>query len=282
MKLEDLLTRVDAGIETTINLAASLDPDGKPAGKRLTVESRHLLPEAPRPPRRAESPPKRHTFYSADSFATYLSKYGTPQTVVFADPGRERIDAVLDERAREGFEVVSMVPQIHPLWAPWAALAGKRTPLTTFAQFIAENRRSISKPDGRTLALLLSQVRASVTVEIERGRGKNAVNGLMVRTKIQGVDKSESVELPDEIEVNAPLYVDTAAQAIPLDICLDADTGGTVTVLVCAGTVAQAKVKAFQEMVEAIEAGLDSCAATIAFGSPAHAAWSYLPEIQAK
>lgn len=273
MPLNELLTNVRVGEQTVFDVA------GGPEARKLTVELRKLHPEEARPPKRAESPAKKHEFFAAASLAAYLAKYGSEHTVVFADPNAEMIHAVLDERAKDGFEVLTMRPALHPLWKPWAEVAGRRVPLRDFAQFVAQNRRVIVQPDGKSLTLMLSQVRASVSVEVQHGRGKEAVNGLMIKTKIQGVEKQDSVEIPDEITIDVPLYVDTENRPIELDLCLEADRDGEVSVLVSAGTVAEARVAAFEDMVEVIRAGIADKGATVTFGRPQHGPWAYLREL---
>ena len=174
---------------------------------------------------------------------------------------------------------VTMKPQVHPLWKPWADIAGTTVALEKFAQFVAQNRRAIVKPDGKEIALTLSQVRAVVNVTVERGRGKDAVNGLMVTTKIQGIEKKEAVELPDEITLAVPLYVGTAKKEIELDLCIEADREGHVGVIVTAGTVAEAKVAAFEEMIAVVREGVKGLKATITLGKPKTGAWVYLKEL---
>lgn len=273
MKLEEILKDVRIG-EATV-----LDISGGAEARKVTVELRRLLPEEPRHPTHQESPPRAHTFYAAESLAAYLERYGDETTVIYADHQGEQIHAVLHETALEGFEIVAMKPQIHPLWKPWADVAGRAVELEQFARFVAENRRSIVQPEGRELALALSQVRATVKVEIDRGRGKSAVNGLRVETEIQGVRKAEMVELPDQITLNVPLYVGTERKTIDLDLCVEASANGKVTVLVTAGTVAEARVAAFEEMLNLLSKRLASKKVVVTLGKPAHAAWQYLPEM---
>lgn len=271
MELNTLLKNIAPGEKTFLDIIK--DADGVTT---VAIEARKLLPEEPRPPVRAESPARCHEFFTAAALADYLKKYGGVDTVVYADPSTETISAVLDEKATKGFEVVTMKPQIHPLWKPWADL-GRKIPLEHFAAFVAQNRRVIIEPNGKELTLLLSQVRASVDVEIQRGRGKNAVNGVMVKTKIQGQEKNELVEIPDEITLEVPLYIGLGGSKIDIDIDLEATTDGEVFVVISSGTVAEARVQAFAGMVEELQTAL--LPGTVTLGRPKHAAWSYLKEL---
>jgi hypothetical protein len=272
MLVKDLLGDVRIGEATVLDIA------GPPEARKLTVEMRKLLPEEPRPPKRIESPARVHEFLAAKSLAAYLARYGSKNTVVYADPANEVVYAVLDERADEGFEVVTMRPQKHPLWAPWADLADRHLEITDFAAFVSQNRRTVVAPDARDLVLTLSQVRAAVSIEIQKGRGKNAVNGLVVTTEIKGQRQADEVELPEMIKLHVPLYVQTEAKDVELDLCIEAGTDGEVSVVVTSGTIAEARVLAFEEMVAEIQAGLDGIGATLTFGRPQHRAWAYLAE----
>lgn len=276
MDLKDLLTKLREGEETILTVA------GKEGDRKIAVELRKLHPEAPRPPIRAESPPRCHTFASAGALAAYLARYGSAKTVVYADAAGEAVHAVLDETAEDGFEIVTFRPAMHPFWKPWHDLAGKRVKLLDFANFAAQNRRTIEKPAGLALAQLFSQVRASVKVERQTGRGKNAVNGVVVTTVIQGAESKDLLEIPDVIVLRVPLYIETDPVAVELDLCVEADRDGEVFVVVSAGTVAQARFDAFTRMLEVISAGAEQLGAVMTHGKPGHAGWSYLPELKAQ
>lgn len=267
--LHEYLTTPFMGEETM------LDVGGTTGDRKVTLALKRIPKlEA----EKARSPARCHVFYEAATFAAYLAKYGSKDVVVWADPVGEEFHASLDEKAERGFEHVSMEPQIHPLWAPWANLLARRTvPLDDFARHLSENRRTIHVPDARTLAYLFGQVKAAVSVEIHRGRGKDAVNGVIVRTKVQGAEqgKPDLVEIPDEIVVRSSLYVQTAQREIGLDLLVDATADGKVMVTVTAGTLAEAKVAVFEEMVDAVEKGVGS-KATVCYGRPAMTPWQTL------
>lgn len=279
MNVSDLLEKLRPGMKTVIDVA------GKEGDRKLTVEFRRLLAEEPREPKRAESPSRKHELLSAQSLATYLLGLGEAHeldgklVVIFADPRSETIHAVLDDAARDGFEAVVMKPAPHPLWLPWAKIVGRPMPIETFAQFMIEHRKIVE--DGLELARDLSQVRANVSVEIHRGKGKDAINGVLVRSKIQSeAGRAEAVDLPNEIFLNVPLYLQTDAVRVELDLTLDADAEGEVTVLVSASGVEVARVEAFTRMVETISEATKGRGFTVVYGAPGYAPWAYLPEFQ--
>jgi hypothetical protein len=270
MELKKILEEIRVGEETV------LDITGGEKDRKLTIAMRKLHPEEARAPKRAESKRRTHVFHAAKSLAAYIGAYGGPGTVVFADTEREEISAVLDEKATEGFEVVTMKPQVHPLWAPWLGLADRRHALDAFANFLAQHRRSIVG-DSREIVLLFSQIRASVKIEVQRGRGAKAINGVVCTTEIAGQRKNEDIELPDTLVVEAPLYVDTEPKKVELDLTVEAH-GESISVLVSAGSIAEARVSAFEEMVETVRDSVKQ--GTFTFGKPSHAAWDYLRELE--
>lgn len=278
MEVKKILEEIGVGTRTVLEVAQDLEN----GGKKLTIDLRKLLPEEAREPKRAESRARHHAFHSAASLADYLARYGDKSTVVFVDHEEGRISAVLSETSGKGFEIVTMEPQVHPLWEPWRDIAGEQQDIKEFAAFVMQNRRSIAKPDGRNLALDLQQIRGSVSVEIMAGRGRGAVNGLVVRSRVNaGNEQTDTVDLPDSITLKVPLYVDTEARELELDLCIEAQASGSVTVLVSEGTVAEARVAAFNDMVNRIRQGVKAIDALVTWGSPKHQEWLYLKELNA-
>jgi hypothetical protein len=271
--LNELLENVSIGKKTVFNVLEEVG-----VGKALIVEQRALLPEAPRAPDRAESPKKAHVFFDSAGFGAYLSKYGSADTVVFADPIEGVCSAVMDEKAKAGFEIVTMQPQLHPLWKPWekCILAG-RLSLESFVEFIGAHRRSIVLPDSRELIMALSQIKATTTVELHRGRGKEALNGLLVKTRIQGQEKESIVELPEMVRVRAPIFIGTTPKEIEVDVLIEVagDDHNDLEVALSTGDMVNARMEAFDEMLKALD-GVKSKGATVTFGKPQHASWNYL------
>lgn len=295
MSLDSLLQNVHFGRSTAFKVAKDLlelHENGKPTGVEaeapvLTIEARRLNPEAPRPPVLAESPPRTHVFHSAQSLGDYLARYGRKETVVFADQQAEEFHAILHERGstndeknirQGGFEVVSMKPQEHPLWTPWREIAGREMDVKEFAQFVTQHRRSVIRPEGKSLALLLSQVRTSTTIEAQTGRGRSSVNGVMVTTKVTGQnDQKEEITIPDSFTVKVPLYAETDPEEVELDITVMPHHGGC-NVLVSAGTVLEARIKAFEKMLRVVTEKTSDLGLVVTHGRPQHGVWATLPE----
>lgn len=281
MKLEEVLDRVVEGKATALSLSKELQ-DGKEA-LRVVLEQRVLQPELPPIPRKAESPARAHVFFEVKSFAAYLKKYGTADTVIYGDPENGVAHATLSEVSKDGFETLLFKPMVHPLWRPWEALCGRRLELAEFVDVVLNNRRSITEPDARDLVYSLSQIKASVKTEVQRGRGKNSVNGVVVTSTIQGEKKGELVELPESLTIETPLYIRTEKQAINLDLCIEPGAQpGEIFVSLSSGDILDAKVAAFDEMFQQLEKLSAEKQFTVTLGTPKHEAWAYLDRLPAQ
>lgn len=252
------------------------DTDGV-AAKALIIRHEHAAPPSPV---RAESPRIANTFHEAAGFCRWLTREcqlrdQTNAMAVFIDAPNARAYAVLDEDADEGYEVVSLVPQVHPRWAPWATLLNKRLSLDQLCDHVRDNRRSIA--DGRELVFALTQVRASTEVILESGRGKKALNGLMIRTTIQGVKGEHAVELPDTITVRSPIFVGSDPVDIELELILEGSSDGTsVMARFASADIREATIAGFEAISERLLRLESEIAVVVAFGVPEHKPWEYL------
>lgn len=256
-KILAMLTTPREGIQTAFELAEALDGNGQ----RLVIERRKLQAEQPTEAPRAESQARAHTFYAATGFIAYLKRFGSQATVVYADPESRCVEAVLDETAEKGREVVVLRPQTHPRWAPWRALLGQRVNLDTFRELVTQNRKTIVEPDGRALIFTLRQIRMSTEVQLQSGvvkGGAAAVNGLMIRTTITGGGKeSDVVELPESIKVRTPVLVDEPEQEVEMDLILGGKRDGTeVYAQLSSADLREAEIAAFDLLVEKLRAEL--------------------------
>lgn len=271
-KIADFLRTVPKGNENAIELSELGLSDGGKA-RVVALQNRQLQPEPPIAPDRAESPRRQHIFHDVEGFGRYLEAYKSKHTVVLADVPNVTIHAVLDETAENGFEVVTLQPQTHPLFAPWQKLlANEAVDILSFARFVLQHRRSIIKPDGLETALLFGQVRAASKVTLQKGVGKKSVNGLVVETEIQSDRQAEPVDLPDTLTIRCPLYVGTPAVDLEIDL-LTAVIADSVAVIVSSSHVLEAEVEAFAGMVSALG---EIEGIVVGLGRPEHDSWIYL------
>jgi len=277
--IKELLEGIADKERTTLKLVKDLEGV---EGQCLVVEKRQLLPEKPRSPTRAESPKRAHEFYEASALCDYIKKYGSEDTVVYADPVRYRVYAILEEKAETGFEVMILIPQIHPRFAPWYKLIGEGPVcLDEFVNFLRENRKAITTSgdlDGRALLLALSQVRASTKIELNRGRGVKALNGLTIRVNIQGTEKDDLVELPEEIIISSPVFVGQEPRQVELDLILEGSRdGASITAQISSADLREATIEAFEELYNGLIGLREEPGCTVLYGEPKHETWAYLP-----
>jgi hypothetical protein len=276
--LADLLRIPVEGQETAFEVIRQADPEGTALKTTLAIQRRQLSPEVPPPPvapPKAESPARAHEFHDVDGFAAYLAKYRTQDTVILANAQAGLISAVLDEAAPKGRETLTLRPATHPLFLPWEGVLGKKILVLAFSRFIMENRGSIARPDGYLLALTFSQLTASTKITMNKGVGRKSINGVMIDVEIQGTTKQEAVDLPDDLEVEVPLYLGTPALPIQIDLLVFADhEAEDIFVVATAGRVLEARTNAFLAMVDQLRQALPE--AVVALGSPQTRPWEYL------
>lgn len=271
--LGNFLRRVRKGEENTLEIIRQALPDGKGEKTVVALQNRILQAEQPPAPQRAESPRRDHTFHDVEGFVRYLAKYKTEDTVILADVAERAIDAVVDEKAVEGFEVLHFTPVPHPMFAPWDEILGKPVPLDEFATFIMTNRRIICLPNGKELALLFSQVRASTNITVQRGRGNKSVNGVVIETEIQGERSSEPMDLPDCLTIETPIFVSGDSVSIEIDMLISVKEGNQIFIVATSAQVLEARTRAFEAMIERIG---EIKGVTAALGYPAHEEWKYI------
>lgn len=275
MTLQDLLTQVQVGQAT----ALTIEKDVKPGVTTIQVSQRAVNAEDPRAPKRAETPKRCHAFLTAASLGDYLKKYGNPDTVIYADSDAGQITAILTETAKDGVEAMTMRPKVHPSAAPWRAIAGKTIELATFLDVILQNRRAITKPDAKELITILSQLKATKKIEVQRGRGTKTLNGVMVEFELQGKINKEIVEIPETMTIVVPIFLGTEASRIDLDLTIDGDAnedGMAVMVRISASQWAEAELAAFEAMIGTAQEHAGKNVGLTVLGAPNHKPWDYL------
>lgn len=262
-QVNDLLRRISRGNESTIDVVKEMIPE---ADFHEGVRARLVVTEKVTPPERMESMARAHVIYDAVSLAEYVGRYGTENTVVFINVTERIIRVALDETATHGVEQISCRPQYDPRFLPWVALSMQGgMDIQKFADFLRRHRRIIDQPDGRELAMILSQVKTSTKVVMDRGRGRHAINGLVVETTIQGQKASEAVEIPETIVLYTPVFVMTCLEQpyryIEVDINVYSDGVGEAPRImadIAIPELAEAEVNEFMAMEEYLRKELSS------------------------
>ncbi len=274
--IADFLRRVPVGQENVLAIADQDLGDGV-KGRTVSLQNRELQPEPPKAPERAESPRRAHVFHDALGFAAYLARYGGDDTVVLADAPTERVRAILNEKAEKGFEAVAFQPQKHPLFTPWLAVMGTWLPLRKAIDFLLDNRRMISQPDGKQLARDLSQIKISKKIDRMQGLGTKSINGIMIETTIAGQSKTQAIELPEDLTVDVPMYIGCQPVALSFDLSIDSSEEHGVIIRMSSPDILVKATEQFDQFVEQIRQGMGG-KGTIGLGAVMHAGWDYLEQ----
>jgi len=276
--IKDFVREVKLGTENLLSVAKEVNDDGEKL-TTIAMQNRQLQPEPPREAALARSPKRAHTFHEAAGLGEYLGKYGGNNTVVLADVRARKMEVVLDESAIDGFEVLDLIPRIHPLFLAWYGLKEHQVEIKVLAQFLLEHRREITDPDPMTLLADFSQLRGTSKITTESGtvtaKNHHCLNGVMVETTIKGVNNKELVELPNSITVKAPLYLGTEPQDFTFDLTLRVDPNNNeIVAKLTSADLEEAEVNAFEEMMQTIR---EQIAGIAIFGSVEHSEWRTLP-----
>ena len=265
----DLLRDVVDGEETVFDVLNGVDDDGTPA-KRVTVGRRELQPEPANEPKVARAKARKHVFNDLVAFGEYLKRETTvDSSVVLADVSSRAITAVLDEQDSYDRETVSMEAVTHPLFAPWEKLLSRAVPVVNFALFVMQHRRTVLEPEGRELAHIMSQVKASKAITKHVGVGKKSINGVVVELEIAGEKQGVPVELPETITIMCPIFVGSDPLEIELDV-LVTENRDDIVVYLTASAVEEQRIKSFEAMVHDLK---QSTGLLIGLGQVQHRSW---------
>lgn len=272
MNIKELLENARPGMTTAFEVVDVMTEGGKKAGQRLEI---HLNHDPKEDPKRAESQRRAHVFHDVPGFVSYLKNYGTTETVVLANVEQKTITATLNEESANGREVVKLVPMVHPMWAPWRKLLDQRMKLDDFVMHVRRHRRSVREPDARELILALSQITARTEIQAHHGKGKKCLNGLLVKTEIQGQRHEEIVELPDALMLGVPLFLGRDVRVVELDINVNAPDrpDAPITVEISSGDILAAEFEEFSAMVKELDTQFKE--GTFALGSMDYEEWEY-------
>lgn len=267
--LKDFLSNIEELHVNALSVAKELTADGTP---KITVnlEKKRAMPE------RMESPPRSHQFYDVPSFVAFVRANKTPGTLVMANIKATKIEAVLDDRAEKGFEVVTLRPALHPSFEMLEAILNEKMPAMDFAEAMMRNREILGETlvEGKQLALLWQQLTVSSKIEAAVGCAKTSVNGVMCTTTVKGGVGQNVVELPDDIAVNVPLFINRPVRSFSLIITVLAGQHGNVLISADAPEIEVLKYQEIQAMAEEVKKALAG-EVQVAVGTLATGSWSY-------
>jgi hypothetical protein len=247
--LDQVICDAEANRKTVFEVVENLEK----GGKRLEVS---FIDQKPVPVEPVPSPAKKraHEFNDIEGLGAYLQKYGTDATVVLGDVNALEARVSLSEWEGDGgHEVLTYKPVFHPAFATWMQIVGRTIPVLDFASFVMANRRFVE--GGRSLALLFSQMRASKQIEIAQGKGKKAINGVMVTIEISGTRTEEFQELPETLAINVPVFLQSETSRVELDL-LVSEKNNEIYVSVSASDVDVVKANQFIADIKSLAAML--------------------------
>jgi hypothetical protein len=270
-----LLRRATEGSETVFDIK---EEDGIRRVEIIRREAAPELPELRREPLPLDRPQRRnHIFHDHLSFAAYVAREAKGEdSLILADASSEVIRAVLRESYTEQPEFVLMKPTIHPMFEPWLAILDKRIPVLQFGLFCARNRSTIVEPPGRQVALTFQQIKMAKTIEVNRGVGAKALNGIVIQTDIGGKSTSDLVEIPESIKIECPVYIGSYALEIVLDVLITGEDDEVVVYVTCP-LLAARRNEAFESFVLGIREALGP-GYIVGLGSVKHAAWDTIDQ----
>jgi hypothetical protein len=257
---------------TTVEVIKKLTEGGK--AEKYTV----TLVRQFEPPQRAETPARDHTFFSLNGLAEYLADSGTSNLLVLAEADSGEMTAVLDEDEPSGLEAIRFKPTLHPLYSPWAKAYNKPMPIKEFARFVMANRRTVVEPDVESLLHSLTQITVSRKVTINDGVGPHTLNGVMVETKIQGNTSEEPVDLPNNLVIEVPMFLEGRTLSIDVDLMLETDEDGGVFATLLSSDAEHKRVLAIEAMLKDLREKLTDKLSepVISLGKVHYADWKYV------
>jgi len=269
--ISDVMRKVTSGKETLFDVQDHVDDLGD--FKRISIGIRDLEPiREEREIARAEA--RNHVFHSLEAFNLYLDREAkSDSAVVLADVSRSVVTAVLDEADEGDRETVSFAATPHPLFAPWLAILNKPVKVIDFALHVMQQRSSVAQPNGRELALMFSQIKASKNITKRVGVGAKALNGVMVELQIGSEKHSAEVELPESITITSPIYLDTDPVEIVFDLLVTENAQGDLVVFLTAPILEQTRFQVFRDMVDKIQ---DATGLIVGLGVVNHRPWKLI------
>jgi hypothetical protein len=164
-------------------------------------------------------------FYDAGGFSSYVNRFKSDATRIFALPGhlasdqRARVMAIMDyhappSTAAHGLHVATFLPRYSEPWLRWTKAPAMAQ--VAFAEFVEENRADIVDPDAAVLLDIVSKFKTSRKQEYDSVVYQS--NGDVV---VAWSDKTENagkpgVVVPDKLKLGIPIYFRGTVFEVPV------------------------------------------------------------------
>lgn len=162
------------------------------------------------------------TLIDIDSFNSYVNKYKTPSTRIFAAPGyapgasgQAYFKAVLDyhgdsQTVGTNRHTATYQPPYSEEWKLWVRTKHESMQQVDFAEFIEENRKDIRDPSAAFLLELVRRFKFKKTQNFESVVYQH--DGSQAITWEDKVKNEEgTIPVPEELTVGLPVYFEGAA-----------------------------------------------------------------------
>lgn len=280
----ELIENITQNKATAFSVVENLDSEGDTDGKKLVIEQRELQPEEPIIREIDRAAKRGHIFYDVGRFCDYLNREANiDRLTVLMNPHTYVAAAVLDEDDAQDRELIELRLSEHTILKDWRSeIFDRQVDVLQFAKFVMRHRRCVVDPPGRELAMLFSQVTMSKAVNVERGQGAKAVNGIMCTVEISGQKQSVPVELPEMITVRLPLFIgDNEEFELEVDLLVEATGDDSVAVFATASGLDDAKAESMDTVLGILRSGLNHDEASahmpvVALGEVRNLDWNYV------
>lgn len=270
--VKEFLEQVERGQLNAISVSERVLDDGCKT-VRLELEQKKVMPE------RMESPARRHVFHEVEGFVQYIKGNAGAKLLVLIDSKNRMVRAVLDDQAKQGYEVILFNPPFHPRFELLTETLLGTHEVAEFAMGVMRNRDVIVGVDGqagaangRSLALLMKQITIASEVTAEEGVGNNAINGVMMKTSVKAGDAKAKIDLPESIQVCVPIFLNTSSQTMDIQVTIKPLRAERVQIVCEVPELAVIVHDLFDDIlgdVRHIEGAL------VSYGKVDHAGWTY-------
>ena len=164
------------------------------------------------------------TFHDRDSFVSYVNRYKSSATRLFAAPGfldsgGAVVTAIIDYHEADtpayGVHVATYRPRYSEQWKTWERAASAPMRQAEFAEFIEENRADVSAPEAAVLLDIIRTFKASRKIEFD-----SVVYQPNGDVKLAYEDKTQqgTSVLPEKMQLGIPVYFRGTRYAVPVFI----------------------------------------------------------------
>lgn len=222
MIMDDTTNIFEKALSVAMSRAPAHDtPDG---GKLVIVpegyKAERVAPLEPTLPRIRQAV----TLHDRDSFTSYVNRYKSDATRVFAEPGFmangvAKIVATLDYHqpkvAEHCAHVASYVPRYSEQWLRWQKAASAPMKQAEFAEFVEEVRADIVAPEAARLLDIVRTFKASKKVEFD-SVVYQANGDVMLAYDERTEQKGQSGALPETMTIGIPVYFRGTPFSVPV------------------------------------------------------------------